>query len=209
MANMTSQVKDGSDDGKKSSGKPEDSIGIVARATEDAAGRANDSMRKTRVRFDEQVSKQRDQLTGKVRTLGRALRGAGEMLEEDNVVAHGLHYTSDKITHVADYIAELNAATVVEDLRDVARRKPLWFFGGAFSLGLLLARFARSTAPTGETSADRAPRSLGPNAGASGKTEASAPDDNAKEQTKRKSSGPDAASARAGTSTARSSGSPT
>ncbi|HEX6241238.1 MAG TPA: hypothetical protein VFZ61_10110 [Polyangiales bacterium] len=208
---MTSQSKDGSDENKKSSGKPEGSVGIVARATEDAAERANDRVRKTRARFDEQISKQREQLTGKVRTLGRALRGAGEMLEEDNVIAHGLHYTSDKVTHVADYIDELNPTVVVEDLRDIARRKPLWFFGGAFSLGLLLARFARSTATAGETSGDRSAasgrRSLGPSAEASTKTGASAPD-NAKEQTKRKS-GPDAASARAGTSTTRSSGSPT
>lgn len=144
MANMTSQSKDGSDD-KKSNGKTDGGGSIVARATEEARGRANEGVRKTRARFEEQVSNQRDQFTGKVRTLGRALRGAGEMLEEDNVIAQGLHYTSDKVTHVAEYIAELSPTAAVEDLRDIARRKPLWFYGGAFSVGLILARFAKST----------------------------------------------------------------
>lgn len=148
MANMTPQANDASNASKKDGGgsKTEGSVGIVARATEDAASLATDGVRKTRARWDEQVSKQREQLTGKVRTLGRALHGAGEMLEEDNTVAHGLNYASEKITRVADYIAEVNPSAVMEDLRDIARRQPMWFYGGSFTLGLLLARFAKSTA---------------------------------------------------------------
>lgn len=204
MTNMTTQATDGHDDGKKEGAKAEGNVGIVARATGDAATRANDSVRKTRARFDEQVSKQREQFTSKVRTLGRALRGAGEMLEEDNVVARGLHYTSDKVTNVADYIAELNPTVVIEDMRDIARRQPWWFFGGTFGLGLLLGRFAKSTSWGGEPSSEQ-PSST--HAETSSAAEGSARSDGPKDPSKRKS-GPDASAARVA-SLARSSSSPT
>lgn len=210
MANTTPQAKDSpddgkKDDGKKDGGKTEGNVGIV-RATGDAAARASDGVRHARARLDEQISKQREQLTGKVRTLGRALRGAGEMLEEDNIVARGLHYTSDKVTHVADYIAELNPTVVVEDMRDIARRQPVWFFGGAFGLGLVLARFAKSTGASSDSSLTR-PASA--TAELSRVTEASPRADGPKDATKRKSAGSDASSARAGTSSARSGSTPT
>lgn len=206
MANMTPQSNDSPNDGKKDGAKGEDGVGMVARATENAAALAGDGIQRTRARMDEQISKQREQLTGKLRTLGRALRGAGEMLEEDNVVAHGLHFTSEKVTRVADYVAELNPTTVVEDLRDVARRQPVWFFGGAFGLGLLLARFAKSSAsgsePSTEHSMTRSSRAL------ETRTETARRSDESKEPGKRRSSGNAEASGTRTTSTPRSSGSP-
>jgi hypothetical protein len=103
-------------------------------------------LRKTRERVDEQIASQRKRVTGRVRTLGRALKGAGDMLEEDELVSSALHFASDNVETVAGYVEELSPEQVAEDLRDVARNRPAWFFGGAFVLGLALGRFARSSA---------------------------------------------------------------
>lgn len=127
--------------------------GTVAKATDLAAGLATKQVQKTRERFDNQVTQQRDQITGRVRTLSRALRGAGQMLEDDDVVAQALHYASEKVEGVAGYVGELNPTRAVEDLRGVARRQPLWFFGGAFVLGMALGRFARATGEGSEGAA--------------------------------------------------------
>lgn len=115
---------------------------------------AGAGVKKTRERVEDQIYTQRDRVSGGVRTLSRALRGAGGMLDEDELVARGLHYASDKAETVAGYIAELTPSRIASDLRNVSHSQPAWFFGGSFLLGLALGRFARSTAAS-ETAPSR------------------------------------------------------
>lgn len=148
MANMISnpesrEQKEPRNGGQQAGSAPQSGLG---RAASSAAGLATKQAQRTRDRFEEQLTEQRTRLSGRVRTLGRALHGAGEMLEEDDLAAQALHYASGKIDGVAGYVAELTPSGVAEDLRSVAQTRPIWFFGGAFVLGLALARFARSTA---------------------------------------------------------------
>jgi hypothetical protein len=149
MANMTTNTesREPRNGGQQSGGTqsekgPQSSVG---RAASTAAGLATKQVEKTRDRFEEQIADQRSRISGRVRSLGRALHGAGEMLEEDDLAAQALHYASEKIDGVAGYVAELSPTRVAEDLRNVAHTRPIWFFGGAFALGLALGRFARST----------------------------------------------------------------
>jgi hypothetical protein len=107
--------------------------------------------------MEDQLSVQRDRVTGRVRTLGRALKGASSMLEEDDVVAQCLHFASDKVEGVAGYVDEMTTDGVTDDLRAMARDRPAWFFGGAFLLGLALGRFARSTAGSMAASSAKKP----------------------------------------------------
>jgi hypothetical protein len=159
MANMTTNTesrepRNGGQQNSGQQGSAQQSSGqqgekgpqsTVGRAASTAAGLATKQVEKTRERFEEQIADQRSRISGRVRTLGRALHGAGEMLEEDDLAAQALHYASEKIEGVAGYVEELSPTRVAEDLRSVAHTRPIWFFGGAFALGLALGRFARST----------------------------------------------------------------
>jgi hypothetical protein len=156
MANMTSnmepreQRKPGGNGGQAESGGSEtqgqtQGQGTAAKAANLAAGAATRQIQKTRERIEDRITQQREQITDSVRALGRALRGAGEVLDEDELASHALHYASDKIERVAGYVAEINPDRVADDLRGVARSRPWWFYGGAFALGLALGRFARSS----------------------------------------------------------------
>jgi hypothetical protein len=157
MANMTSnmepreQRKPGGNGGQSESGgetqgrSETQGQGTAAKAANLAAGAATRQIEKTRERIEDRITQQREQITGSVRALGRALRGAGEVLDEDELAAHALHYASDKIERVAGYVAEISPDRVANDLRGVARSRPWWFYGGAFALGLALGRFARSS----------------------------------------------------------------
>jgi hypothetical protein len=129
--------------GPQQGGSPQQ--GSAAKAANLAANVATRQVEKTRERVIDRVAQQREQVSSRVRSLSRALRGAGEMLEEDNIAGNALHYASDKVERVAGYVADLSPDGVAEDLRSVAKANPLWFFGGAFALGLALGRFARST----------------------------------------------------------------
>ena len=119
--------------------------GPAAKAANLAANAATKTVEKTRERMADRVSQQREQISSRVRSLSRALRGAGEMLQEDDIAGHALHYAGDRVERVASYVSELSPDRVADDLRGVARTNPLWFFGGAFALGLALGRFARSS----------------------------------------------------------------
>jgi hypothetical protein len=129
----------------------------MARAAAGASTVTNQQLRKARASVDEQISSQRERVTGRVRTLSRALKGAGEMLEEDDLVAQCLHFAGDKVNGVASYVEELEPAKAAEDLRGLARDRPAWFFGGAFALGLALGRFARSSTEAGSRDGERGP----------------------------------------------------
>jgi len=122
-----------------------ESQSAAVKAADLAANLATKQVKKTRERIDDQISQQRQQITGRVRTLSRALRGAGDVLEEDDVVSQALRYASDKVETAAGYVEELSPTRLADDLRGIASSKPLWFFGGAFALGLGLGRFARSS----------------------------------------------------------------
>ena len=168
MANMTSnmepreQRKPGGNGGPQGEGGSTESQvqGTAAKAANLAASAATRQVQKTRDRIEDRISEQREQITGRVRALGRALRGAGAVMEEDNLAANALNYASDKIESVAGYVAELSPDRVVDDLRGVARSRPWWFYGGAFALGLALGRFARSSGEDGDMTA-RDPRTPG------------------------------------------------
>jgi hypothetical protein len=145
MTNMNSQT-DHSRQKDENTGQAGTDPTVVQRAAAGASAISQQQVRKARRQFDEQIAAQRQRVSGRARTLSRALNGAGGMLEEDELVAQCLHFAGEKIEGVAGYVDEFTPAQVAEDLRNVARERPAWFFGGAFVLGLALGRFARSTA---------------------------------------------------------------
>jgi len=161
MANMTSnlepreqrrpggnggpQAEGGGTTGQGQAAGPGQQQSTAAKAASLATEAATRQVNKTRERIEDRITEQREQLSGRVRALGRALRGAGQVLEEDDLAAETLRYASDKIERVAGYVAELNPTGVAEDLRGIARSRPWWFYGGAFALGIVLGRFARSS----------------------------------------------------------------
>ena len=158
MANMTSNLEpreqrrpggNGGGTQPESGGTEAPEQSRTAKATSLATEAATRQMQKTRERIEDRISEQREQVSSRVRALGRALRGAGEVMEEDELAAHALRYASEKIERVAGYMAELSPNRVADDLRGVAKGHAGWFYGSAFALGLALGRFARSSEDEG------------------------------------------------------------
>jgi hypothetical protein len=152
MANMTPQPGQAQASNKGSEGPSrtlegsENQASAVERAAAGASTLTRQQLRNARERMDERISSQRERVTGRVRSLSRALRSAGGMLEDDDLVAQCLDFASEKVEGVAYYVSEITPDQAAEDLRGIARDRPAWFFGGAFVIGLALGRFARATA---------------------------------------------------------------
>ena len=98
-------------------------------------------------RVDAQKNRAADGLGGiadVIRSAGNELRGENEAL------ASYVDLASDQMRRFADQIRERGVADMMDDVGRFARRRPALFIGGAFLVGLGIARFLKSTADQGD-----------------------------------------------------------
>lgn len=144
MANMSSR----SDESQEQRSSPEQT-GLASKLSQGASevtDQALERVQRTRDRLEDELTQRRSRLSERIRSVSEVLDSAGSKLGNDDLVADGLHYVSSKIDRVASYVESADPHRLADDLRDVARERPAWVFGGVFVLGLALGRFAKSSA---------------------------------------------------------------
>jgi len=93
-------------------------------------------------RVDAQKNRAADGLGG----IADVFRTAGDELRMENeTLASVVDMASDQVRRVAEQIRERGVADMLDDVQDFARRQPALFLGGAFLLGIALARFLKSS----------------------------------------------------------------
>ena len=94
-------------------------------------------------RVDEQKNRAADGLGG----IANVFRSAGnELRNENEMVAQYVDMASDQLKRFADQIRQKGVTDMLDDVHAFARRRPALFIGGAFLVGLGLARFLKSSA---------------------------------------------------------------
>ena len=94
-------------------------------------------------RADEQKNRAADGLGG----IANVFRNAGnELRNENEVVAQYVDMASDQLRRFADQIRQKGVTDMLDDVHNFARRRPALFIGGAFLVGLGIARFLKSSA---------------------------------------------------------------
>ncbi len=97
-------------------------------------------------RVDQQKQRAADGLGG----IADVFRSASNELRSDNeTLASYVDLASDQMRRLADHIRERGVADMLDDVHDFARRRPALFIGGAFVIGLGLARFLKSSSDHG------------------------------------------------------------
>lgn len=93
------------------------------------------------------VTEQKDQAVNQLHGVAEALRQTSEHLRRDNktTVATYSNQVADQIDRMSGYLQDRNLNELMHDAEDFARRQPELFIGGAFTLGLLAARFMKSS----------------------------------------------------------------
>ena len=112
-----------------------------------SSGLLDGMKQKVTSRVDEQKNRAADGLGGiadVIRTAGNELRGENEAL------ASYVDMASDQMRRFADQIRERGVADMMDDVGQFARRRPALFIGGAFLVGLGIARFLKSSADRGD-----------------------------------------------------------
>lgn len=95
-----------------------------------------------------QVSRKAEQSAGDIEQVARALRRTKEELS-GNLAAPYVEKAAEKLEDLSDFLRNTNATEIVRGVEGFARREPLLFLGGAFALGILGARFLKSSAHHG------------------------------------------------------------
>lgn len=82
-----------------------------------------------------------------LRQVGDNLRGADEQNAVGKFTAQYGDRLARQIESVSDYLDNADLKDITRDVERLARRQPALFVGGAFFLGLLAARFLKSSSP--------------------------------------------------------------
>ena len=114
------------------------------------------------------VDEQKAGLTGKLSGVADTVRRVSGTLhdtEADSSLSEfAARYTdtaAQKLDSVAKYFDNADLKVIARDIESYARRNPAIFLGSAFALGIMAARFLKSTPPSDEvaTAASRSTRS--------------------------------------------------
>ncbi len=73
-----------------------------------------------------------------------------ELRGENEALASYVDMASDQMRRFADQIRQRGVTDMIDDVGQFARRRPALFIGGAFLVGLGIARFLKSTADRGD-----------------------------------------------------------
>jgi len=117
--------------------------------------KANEIVDETKSKMDEAtrqaksaLSGQKEEAAGQLHGLAQALREtSGQLRDQDQgTFANYSNQVADQIDRVSSYLQDRDVNDLMRDAEDFARRQPELFIGGAFTLGLLAARFMKSSA---------------------------------------------------------------
>lgn len=117
----------------------------------DTAGQAYDSVA---AKASTKLEEQKSSFSGGLSSVADSVRKVGVNLKDSEAEGGIAKYTAEysdvaaqKIEQVADYFERKDAKAMYRDIENFARSNPAIFIGGAFALGLVAARFLKSSKP--------------------------------------------------------------
>jgi len=116
--------------------------GMKGKATQSAQGLVERAQAQASTRINEAKTGAAQTLS----TLANTLHQSGSQLrEQQNMAGDYLEKAADGIERVASYLQNADAGEVADNIETFARRRPELFIGSAFALGLIAARFLKSS----------------------------------------------------------------
>jgi hypothetical protein len=104
-------------------------------------------MNTVKQRATEQLDTQKARATDGLSTIASAVRHTTEQLRNDQheSLAQYVDRAADQLERFSTAIREKDVDQLLRDARGLARRQPALFIGGSFAVGLLAARFIKSS----------------------------------------------------------------
>ena len=126
--------------------------GQIRQVKEKVVDQAKTSFREARDKASGSLADSRRQAAEQVGGIASALHSAGQHLrgEQQERIAGLADGFADQVDQVADYLRDADVQRLARDVESLARRQPAIVFGAAFAIGLLGARFLKSSQGRGE-----------------------------------------------------------
>ncbi len=122
----------------------QEKAGQAADQVQEKAGQVVDQAKQT---VTSQVATRKDTAAQTLMTVANAIRQTGQNLRghEENAVAGYADTAAERVENLSHYLQNRDVNQLVGEVERYARRNPALFLGGAFALGLLGARFLKSS----------------------------------------------------------------
>jgi len=119
----------------------------IREVKDQVVGQAKNTLQQARERASSSLGESKSQVAEQFGTIAQALRRTTEHLRsEDQQRIAGLTDTvARQVDQVANYLRNKDASAMRADLESLARRQPAIVIGGALVLGLIGARFLKSS----------------------------------------------------------------
>ena len=116
---------------------------VIGQAQE-TAGKVVDQVRGT---AESQLTTQKDRAAETAGTVAQAIRSAGEQLkgQDQSGFAQYADMAAERVEQFSNYLQSRDLREIVVEVEHFARRQPILFLAGAFTLGVLGARFLKSS----------------------------------------------------------------
>jgi len=124
--------------------------GEVVEQVQDKAGEVASTVKEQAA---SQISTQKEKAADGLGNVAQAIRQTGDQLRQNDQagVAEYIEKAAQSIERFSSYLRERDLDEIVGGVERFARREPALFIGGAFTVGLLAARFLRSSSPDKNT----------------------------------------------------------
>lgn len=126
--------------------------GQIRQVREQVVDQAKTTFRQARDQATSSLADSRRQAADQVGGLASALHSAGQHLrsEQQERIAGLADSFADQVDQVSAYLRDVDLQRVARDVEGLARRQPALVFGAAFAIGLLGARFLKSSEKRGD-----------------------------------------------------------
>lgn len=143
----TSDVGSSTVNGEQSGGDAvKQKVGQVADQAQQMVSQATDQAQQ---RAKSQLSTRKDQAAGNLSDVSQAVSQVGNQLRQNDhaALAQYADIAAQQVNRAASYLREHNVNEMFEEIQGFARRQPAVFLVGALALGMLGARFLKSSSP--------------------------------------------------------------
>ncbi len=118
----------------------------VQQARETAQRLASDAQQRAAEQVQSRLGAQKHRAAESLSGVAQALRSSGQQLQgQQDGISQYIQQAADRIEDFANNLQNQDVGEIVDRAEDFARRNPGVFLGGAFALGVLGARFLKSS----------------------------------------------------------------
>lgn len=124
----------------------------ITEQVQETAGQVADQAKQQAIR---QVSTQKEHAAGSLDAVATALRQSGDQLRssQQEPLANLAGTAAQHVEQFSGYLRNTDVQAMIRDVEQFARRQPAAFLGGAFTLGVLAARFLKSSSQSANAAA--------------------------------------------------------